>query len=619
MRNYKTVKKTGASCVLALSLVLYGSCASSVSKGENPASALAASVGSKNGVVLTVDNPTPFTVYFERGQRVAGKSTGRVSLTVEDATLTGGFDILYEIPLSDTMRLFCKGDRRTIRENQSAFTVNEPRITENYGTYITITNTADNAISFYSGAEALPGWEQKGNPVAGNYITRSGRREFSRGETPVFMIEVNSRYDRYVIRDGRKNIPLALPPKVERNYVYSFEYNSVGVKLTDTRPLSRIGESGWVKTIPGALGTTPLVSGEGRFHIFASTDRGLNRYDFDSAGNGGVPLAYGSGFDITFASQSAAGFFVAGYETDGRDYRPVARIHKQDGALMSSLAPSVRRDCRSAYFLTAAPKDGASKDNATWLAAGGGGDLTGHAAYARLVREEGGALAALWELAGDDFDTKDPSVKCGPVKSAAYDSRQDRWLLTGGTIEFDSLRRPVPGSYIAAISGGGVIAYIDASFKGMSFNKITVDAAGDWYLAGEERQGNETFAVLVKFNAGGKQLWRLSGSSPSHSYYEDALLDGENNRIVLGGVMRGRTGSGAGGVPFVEAVDTADGTSLWLEPLPDSGGAALVTGICRAPDYGFALALSGITDGCYAKPFMIARVNSYGVLFRYRN
>jgi hypothetical protein len=600
-----------------LSLVLYGSCAGSVPGGNS------AFVPGKK-LVLTVDNPTLFTVYFEGEQRVAAKSGGRVSLAVEDATLTGGFDILYEIPLSGTVRLFCRGDHKTIRENQRAFTVGDPLITENYGTYIIITNTVNNAISLYSGGEALPGWEQKGNPAGGNSIVRSGRREFSKGETPVFRIEPD-RHDNYVIRDGRKNIPLALPPNPERNYLYSFEYGAGGAKLTDARPLHRIGEAGWIKTIPDARGTTPLVFAGGRLCLFVPEGR-LNRYDFDSAGNGRTPLACGDAFDITFAAQSAAGFFVAGYETDGRDYRPAARIHRQDGALVSSLAPSARRDCRSAYFLTAAPKDGADAskdggpaDNTIWLAAGGGGDLAGHTAYARLVREEGGVLAALWERAGDDFNTKDPAVKCGPVKTAAYDSRQDRWLLSGGTVEFDSLRRPVPGSYIAVVSGGGTVMSIDASFKGMSFNKITVDTAGDWYLAGEEQRGNETLAALVKFNAGGRQLWRLSGSPLSHSYYQDAVLDGENSRIVLGGVMRGRTGSGAGGIPFVEAVNTADGTSLWLEPLPDSGGAALVTGICRAPDYGFALALSGIAGDRYAKPFMIARINSRGVLFRYRN
>jgi hypothetical protein len=519
------------------------------------------------------------------------------------------------------VRLFCKGDHRTIRENQSALTVAEPRITESYGTYIKITTVVDNAVSLYSGAEALPGWEQRGDPVTGNYLARTSRREFSKGETPVFRVEANSRYDSYAVRDSGENIPLGLPSGVEQNYLYSFEYSREGVKLVDARPLHRIGESSWVQTIPGALGTTPLLAGEDQLHLFAPTDRGLSRYDFDSAGNGGTPLGSGTGFEITFASRAGIidGFFVAGYEMDGGDYRPLARLLSQDGALLSSLAPSTRLDCRTAYFLSAIPRDGD-----VWLVVGGGGDLAGHTAYVRLVQGEGRTLAVRWELAGDDFDTSDPEVRCGPVKAAAYDFQQDRWLITGGTIEFDSLWRPVPGSYIAGISGNGTVEFIDTSFKGMSFNTIKADDDGNYYLAGEEQRGNETLAALIKFSPRGGQLWRFSGAVPSHSYYQDAVLDGKNNRIVLGGVMRGRMASGSGGLPFVQALDMADGTSLWLEPVSDPADpalaeAALVTAICPAPDYGFALALSGIAGGGYAPPFMIARINSQGVLFRYRN
>jgi hypothetical protein len=567
-----------------------------------------------NELVLTVDNPTGFTVYFDGGQKAAGKSGGTtVSLAVEDATLTGGFDILYEIPLSDTVRLFCKGDHKTIREKQTTFTVGEPAITENYGTYIKITNRVNNAISFYNGPEAVPGWEQQGGPVAGNYMARTSQREFSKDETPIFRIELNSRHDGYVIRDSREYVPLALPPQVKRNYLYSFEYSSHGAELIDARPLNRIGESAWVAIIP-ARGTMPLAAAGDRLSLFAPADRGLIRYDFDSVGKGGNPVGSGDAFDITFAARAAGGFFIAGYETDGRDYRPVARIHKEDGTQMSSLPPSARPDCRTAYFLNAASKDGAA-----WLAVGGGGDNLGHTAYVRLVHGEGGILTARWELAGNDFDTKDPQVTCGPVKAAVYDAAGDRWLVTGGAIEFDSLRRPVTGSYVAAISGSGTVQYIDTSFTGVAFNNILLDAAGACYLAGEEQRGNETLAALVKINAGGGQAWRFSGPLPSHSYYQAAVLYGENNRIVLGGVMRADTRGGGGGLPFVQAVDMADGTSLWLNPLSDPalGGASLVTGICPAPDYGFALALSGIANDIYAEPFAIARINSQGMLFHY--
>ncbi|MDR2054214.1 MAG: hypothetical protein LBP80_12440 [Treponema sp.] len=608
--------------VICVSFVLYVSCTTpggvSAPKGKNSPPAETAGVLSENEAVFTVDNPTMFTVYFDGGQRVEKKSRGAVvRLAVEDAALTGGFDILYEIPLNETVHLFCRGDHKTIREKQTAFTVNEPAITENYGTYIKITNRVNNAVSFYTAGEANPCWEQTGDPVAGNNMARTSRREFSKDETPVFRIELNSRHDSYFIRDSRANIPLTLPPKLERNYMYSFEYSSHGAELVDARPLSRIGEPSWVTVIPGARGPMPLAAAGGRLFLFAPTDRGLVRCDFDSAGNGGTPAPNGSGFDITFAARSADGFFIAGYETDGRDYRPIARIQKEDGAPGPSLAPSARPDCRTAYFLTAAPQDG----SAAWLLAGGGGDIAGHTAYIRLVHDEGGRLTALWELAGDDFDSSDPGVTCGPVKAAVYDSRRDRWLITGGNIEFDSLRRPVTGSYLAEISGGGTLRYIDASFKGMSFNRILVDAGGACYLAGEERQGNETLAALLKFDAGGGQVWRVSGPPPSHSYYQDAVLDGENSRIVLGGVMRAKTGGGGGGVPFVQAVDMADGTSLMLNPLSDPalGRAAVVTGICPAPDYGFALALSGIVNDSYAEPFVIARINSQGILFRQEN
>ncbi|MDR0710376.1 MAG: hypothetical protein LBF77_09950 [Spirochaetaceae bacterium] len=575
------------------------------------------------GGTIRFINNSPFTVRLVRGSgrtdeiSLAPGASGTADNPYGEAE---SWYPLFDIPLTRDYSLLGirPGDRDLYYEIDNKASYQEIRIA---------------APQSFSDASAYIVFTNNGN--GGVYLSRNGsssrmtginftdaKSNVNTGETLVYR-ENPRELQSFTVRPGTIGFSAAV---WRPGYIYSFSFDGSGVSLIDARPLHRIGESAWVKTIPDARGTMPLAAADGRLYLFAPTDRGLTRYDFDSAGNAGTPPGNGGpngdAFDITFAARSAAGFFIAGYETDGRSYRPIARIyHKEDGALMSSLAPSARRDCRSAYFLTAAPKDDIPKDGALWLAAGGGGDLAGHTAYVRLVHEEDGALTVLWELAGNDFDTKDPAVKCGPVKAAAYDSGRDRWLVSGETIEFDSLRRPVPGSYIAGISNGGIIAYIDTTFKGMSVNKITVDAAGDWYLAGEERRENETLAVLLKFGADGGRLWQVSGSPPAHSYYEDAALDGENNRIVLGGVMRAANVSGSGGLPFVQAVDTADGTNLWLEPLSDPAldGAVLVTGICRAPDYGFAVALSGIAGGSYAKPFMIARINSQGALFRYRN
>jgi hypothetical protein len=55
---------------------------------------------------------------------------------------------------------------------------------------------------------------------------------------------------------------------------------------------------------------------------------------------------------------------------------------------------------------------------------------------------------------------------------------------------------------------------------------------------------------------------------------------------------------------------------VWRRLLRDAPfrGTALVTGIEKAPHYGFVLALSGTEDGYFAPPFMLARVNMRGEL-----
>jgi hypothetical protein len=81
----------------------------------------------------------------------------------------------------------------------------------------------------------------------------------------------------------------------------------------------------------------------------------------------------------------------------------------------------------------------------------------------------------------------------------------------------------------------------------------------------------------------------------------------------MAGVMQEESKHGQSGVPFIESVNIERGTSVWREKL--SVPASLVTAIAPAPDYGFALTLSGIDEkGNYNEPFMIIRVNSQGKL-----
>jgi hypothetical protein len=564
-----------------------------------------------DGTAIRVDNPTCYNVYFEGFQKINKNSSGTVTLYIESGTLSGGFDIWYEIPLSAAVPLYVRGDHRTIRENQTSLTINEPRITANYGRYITIYNGADNAITFKTGSTVNPLMEQRGRPSSENYLVSSIKREFSPGETGVFNITNNSGNEDFYINDSGRDVPLSLPLPLNRNYLYAYTYAATGVTLTDVRPLHRIGEEAWATTINNAAGPLPLVESDGEIHQFASTGSSVIRNVYNSGGNVLRSVRNGEAFNITYAGKAADGFLIAGYEKlQNGTYRPVTRIHNMDGSTRSALRSSENYTAR---FFTAA-----QKDNTTWLLAGDGEKTGtyGNMAYARMVRIENNQLIALWELGGSDFVDNNSGIRCGEIKSAVYDNTRDCWFVTGENIESEG--NPTVDSYIARISSDGTIQSIESPFRNMSLNKILIDTNGICYLAGEEYIGNETFAVIVKYTVNVTSFQRINTQSFSHSYYHDALLDTANNRIILCGVQKAADETGRGGIPFIDAVNIQTGTQLWREELSNpeitGTGAVLVTAIVPAPDYGFALTLSGIsrTTGYYEEPYMIVRVNSQG-------
>ena len=529
-----------------------------------------------------------------------------VGLRTGSGTLSGGFDIWYEVPLSSTVPIYIRGDRRTIRDNQDSLVINELRITENYGRFITIRNNAGSAISFWTGGIAIPLIEQRGTPSLQNFLTATNRREFSPGETAVYDISRDAGNISYFIDDSGRRVPFFVPQPLKRNHLYSFSYNGSAVILTDSRPLHRAGEPAWAKTISNATDPMMLVSAEEQIHLFTSIDQNIAHYTFGSAGNEKSQNINPGYFHIRAASQTADGFLIAGFEQTGRDLRPIARIHGEDGVLRRSIEPSTRRDIHSAYFSTVA-----QKDNSSWLLTGGGMQVSDQAffPYARHVRDDGGRLATLWELTRADFETHTPGIICGAVSSAIYDPVRNRWLLTGQTLRTSA-------SYLAEVNAEGIIQKIDTSFIDLSFNKILLDTDG-YYLAGYELKDGGRFAFIAKYNTGGGQIWRLSEQPRSNSYYQDVILDIENNRIILAGTMQATEASGRNGVPFIDAVNMETGELLWREILsdPSLSGTSLVTAIAHAPDYGFVLTLSGYSDW-FEKPYMITRVNSQGKLLK---
>jgi len=595
-------------------LSLFFSCLSSKSVDIASSAPIDTSETIDRGTVIQINNPTVYDVYFDGGQRVAKGTNGTdVTLYIETGALSRGFEILYEIPLNDTVPLYCKGDYRTFRENQSVFTITEPNITDNYGIYIKIKNNVNNAISFCTGGNVNPSWEQKGSPKAGNYLTFTNKREFSKNETPIFDISRDIVYSDYFIKDGRKeNIPLNLPNKVEKNYLYSYEYSGQGVELTDVRPLHRVCESSWVKTIPDATGILPLVSDDNTICLFASTGKNIIRYDYDSSGNDKKTKSVNSGEDFTVSYTSSAnnGFFIAGYEEQGRNkYKPVARVTGADGVLRRFL-PEIT-GYESARYFSAARKDD------MWLLAGDGvkNGSSGAVAYARLVRDDGNKLIVVNEWGGSDFPKRADNGRplCGNIQAVAYNPKISCWLITG-----EIINETYNGVYLARINNDKTIQILD-TFAGIEIYKILVDDNGAVYLAGQEEKENKVFAVIIKWDEKNKIIWQLKDQPQANSFYYDAVIDSQNKNIVLAGTMQAKDEYGEGGKPFIEAIDFTNEKLVWRETLSSAefNGTNLVTALTSAPDYGYVLTLSGIDDGVIHKPFRIARINSQGKFLKY--
>jgi hypothetical protein len=397
--------------------------------------------------------------------------------------------------------------------------------------------------------------------------------------------------------DQYKTIPFSID-HVSPGFVYAFTFDGAAVRLTDARPLTKIGEPGWAKTIDSS---EPL-------RILAGTETALPS----------------NTFAVTGTAQTASGaVFVSGYQyISDTEYTPIVQLQNNNGVLINALGPSTKQDRRQAYFLSMAKDDGA-----IYLAAGGAdsGRNTGGAyiAYVRAIRDEASRVTSLWELGPAEFENygKQNNIRaqCGAVNSAVYSSTRNRWLITGNTIEYDALGNPVKGSYLAEINdvnGQGVIQKIDTSFKNISFYKIAGGENGAYYIAGEEEKADGVYALVFKFDAGGKQLWRQRNQPRPNSFYQDAVLDAENGQIVLAGTMNAKAESGAGGTPFAEGIGIDTGALIWREEFNTEPlrGTSLVTGIEKAPGYGFVLSLCGIANNYYAKPFILARVNARGKL-----
>jgi len=555
----------------------------------------------------TLINHTNFDIEILDDTRVIPRhEEKKIHLPMYFGELNEGYRINYRVPLMDDIFIrIPREENIIINQGQISATVETADFKSDV-CFLILQNNGTQTISIKMDSAYLV-------PLVQGEPRRYGTSPYlGPGKTQAYEIKPG-RHDMKLETDQYQTI--ALDPTVARSgCIYRFLYKGNEVSLTDARPIQRIGESGWVKMIPNATGPMPLVAANEEIDMFIPTEQGIVRTAYDSAGNSSTPVINGDGYEITFADHTGDGFIISGYEklADG-DIQPIARIHNLDGTTRHILEPSKK------YWTGSFSSAARQNDTDTWLLAGSGAKTgtIGNTAYATLVQEKNNKLTASWELGGKDFYNNTSGIICGEINSVVYDQIHNLWLVTGANNEFDSMKNPVKSSFIAEINNDGTIQKIDNSFKAMSFYKILTDSNGNCYFAGEEQRGDETYAVIIKYNIDNGQSLRISTQPPSHSYYHTAFFDSIGNHFILAGVLGAENEYGQKGLPFIEAVDAEKGTLQWREILsdPSLAGASLVTAIVSAPDYGFVVTLSGIAEN-YEKPFFIARLNSQGKLLK---
>jgi hypothetical protein len=561
------------------------SCASGNARKQQADTALSALPD--GGVPIHVINNTWMDVeIFDETRVISRNSERNISLPRLQPGLNDGYSVTYRVKLMDDIYLnIRRNENIIIPDNQNSITIESPDFNFE-SSYFILKNGGRRAVSLR---------KDRKNSETIEYIRpvlRFNRYTFIpgySGDDPYITPGNQRLYDTLVPGDNfflietdpDKTIPFSIN-RVLPGYLYSFTFDGTAAVLTDKRPLRRIGEPSWSRTLPD-ISAPAVLTAEG-------------------AGTFAVPSA---DYELKAANRTAEGSLLSvGFAERNGSYTPLARKEAEDGTLRWQLEPSKRADSRSAYYLALARGGGD-----LWFAAGGAdtgiNEAAGFKAYIRCFRDLGASAAMQWELGPGDF-----TERCGAVKSLCWDAANRHCLVTG-----DLLNTEDAAAYIAFIDGSGKILKVDAGFKGYSFSRIISAADGGYYLVGEEQKADGlSYAVLLKCGAEGERLWRTQQQPPVESYYQDAVLDEDEGTIVLVGTMNGTDSYGSDGNPFIECVNTADGKREWIKTLdePVFRGVTLAAGIVKASEYGYVLSLAGIAGGAYRPPFIVARVNARG-------
>jgi hypothetical protein len=583
-------------CGLALGMF---SCASETLPKPEQKTAL-----SRGEMTVTVINKTWMDIeVLDETRLISHNSEKTISLPLLQSDLNDGYSVSYRVKVMDPLYIKIPRREHLIIDPQQDKAVIESVDFLFESSYFILKNKSPQTISLRK--------DRKNTPTV-EYILPV--RQFDPDLSPVYQSPYIKPGDSglytlpvspalsgaaafLIEKDLYKTSSLSIDP-VHPGHIYTFVFDGPSLVCTDERPLHRVGEPTWSKTFPDAAAPVVLISGE---QVLSASAKDSVQYRASSGGAVEVQnlRQEEDALSIEAVLPLDGAFLLAGYTPQ---FTPVARKQGEDGRIHWDRLPSYREDSLCGYFLTAAERSPGS-----WLVAGGSDNGRNrnspqvYGPYLQEIKEIQGSLGqSQWELGPDDFPPH-----YGAVKSAAYDSLHERYLITGDL-------QDGAGAYLADIDGAGNVQS-HKTLEDFICNRLLIDREGAYYVIGEEQRSWGSFGVVRKYTDA-HLVWQQPTPLPANSYYYAGML--QEGTLVLGGTMQAHSSIGEGGIPLIEALSLKDGSTVWRQSLEDPVFArtSLVTGIAAAPDYGYLLSLSGINKGFVAPPFMIVRVNTYGRL-----
>jgi hypothetical protein len=386
----------------------------------------------------------------------------------------------------------------------------------------------------------------------------SGKRNVNVGETVVYGIGPGGSDNLRIIPADKSLGSFRVRP----SFVYEFLFDGDSVQLIDARPLHRVGEPSWSRETPVPL--FPIAEPKDGPSLAALAGNRLTWYTLDRDGN-----------------------------LEERESFGINENTYVDPRTMVTLEPG------------------------RFIAAGAIDSLAGafiDPAYTAWFGELG--VSPRWETDLDRFETESLS-RYGPVRSLSRDTERDLYRYCGELISWDAWdsEGAMPGTYAGSfrlVEGTALFEEAPAIFEGCSFTQICCAGDGGFYLAGKRQVNGRMVALLRRYNPEGRQHWEVSPPLPGNSWYQCAVIEEEDGRIMLAGTLGASDPTGKGGRPFIQALALEDGAVQWLQILDEDvfRDMNLVTSIAGAHEYGYLIGLAG--TGGEAGPYMTARLNAAG-------